>query len=104
MCEIPIAAGVAGTVPLSKSEWGGCIAAGATPLVIAVLLKLTPEGWVSKTGMAGVFDENRPEEHPALGLWGRLAGTGGGKPGPHGASSASEMRPSEEDGDGFRRV
>jgi len=104
MCQIPIAAGVAGTVPLSKSEWGGCIAAGATPLVIAVLLKLTPEAWVEKTRAADLFDENRPEENPAIGLYGRLAGTGRGKSGGEAKSSASGPWPSEEDDEGFRRV
>ena len=104
MCQVPVLAGVAGTLSLTKSEWGGCIAAGATPLLIAVLLKLTPESWVERTKAASMFDENRREEHPALGLWGRVAGTGGGKAGPPGASSASEPRPSEEDGDAFRRV
>jgi hypothetical protein len=27
---------------LSRSEWGGCIVIGATPLIISFILKLTP--------------------------------------------------------------
>ena len=30
----------------SRSEWGGCIAIGATELLIALLLKYTPQKWV----------------------------------------------------------
>lgn len=107
MCQIPIAAGVAGTLPLTRSEWGGCIATGATPLLVAVLLKLTPESWVEKTRAAAIFDENSPEENPALGFYGRLAGTSS-KPDTRGREksrgSATGAWPSEEDDERFRRV
>jgi len=34
-------------IPMSsRSEWGGCIAIGATELLIALLLKYTPQKWV----------------------------------------------------------
>lgn len=36
------------TVALTKSQWGGCICVGATPLVIGFLLKLTPDALVRK--------------------------------------------------------
>jgi hypothetical protein len=31
---------------LTKSEWGGCIVIGASPLIISFILKLTPTSWV----------------------------------------------------------
>lgn len=36
------------TVSISKGEWGGAIAVGASVLAIGLVLKLTPESWVSR--------------------------------------------------------
>jgi Ca2+-transporting ATPase len=40
--------GITGTEQMTKGEWGACIAAGSTNLLIAAILKLTPESWVTK--------------------------------------------------------
>lgn len=39
---------IAGCVPLTKGEWGACLVVGSTPLLISVLLKLTPGAWVDR--------------------------------------------------------
>ena len=36
------------TIPLTRAEWGGCICVGASPLIIAFILKLTPDALVRK--------------------------------------------------------
>jgi len=46
MCEFM--PGITRTVPLSRGEWGACIAVGATPLLISMMLKLTPTSWLNR--------------------------------------------------------
>ena len=36
------------TVPLSKSEWGSCIAVGSTSLIISAIIKLLPDDLLEK--------------------------------------------------------
>lgn len=36
------------TTPLNRSQWGACIAVGSSPLVMAAILKLTPDAWMRK--------------------------------------------------------
>jgi len=56
------------TVPLGRSEWGACVAVGATPLLVALLLKLTPLSWVGRLG--GVLpDEDRAPASKLLTTW-----------------------------------
>lgn len=50
------------TTPLSRGEWGACVAIGATPLGIAALLKLTPESWLGRIKVDKLVDENRTTE------------------------------------------
>jgi len=35
------------THTMKTSEWGGCIVVGMTPLVISLLLKMTPSAWLA---------------------------------------------------------
>jgi hypothetical protein len=44
---------------LSTSEWGVCIALGASTLLISVLLKLSPESWLAKVKFDKYIDENK---------------------------------------------
>jgi len=46
------------TAALSKSEWGGCIVLGSTPLLVSFLLKLTPDTLLDRFAKARLFDEN----------------------------------------------
>lgn len=50
------------TCPLEKGEWGACVAAGATPLLIAAILKASPESWVSRINVDKFVDENKATE------------------------------------------
>jgi len=56
------------TVPLGRSEWGACVAVGATTLLVGLLLKLTPLSWVGRLG--GVLpDEDRAPASKLLATW-----------------------------------
>ena len=44
---------------ISRTEWGSCLVIGFTPLLIAPLLKMTPESWLAKLRLDKVVDENR---------------------------------------------
>lgn len=59
---------LAGATPLGRSEWGACVAVGATPLVIALLLKLTPLSWVGRLGRI-LPDEDQATESKLLKTW-----------------------------------
>lgn len=54
------------TTPLDRSEWGGCLALGATPWLIAVLLKLTPERWLASVKVDKLVNEDRTVENRGL--------------------------------------
>lgn len=54
------------TCPLERGEWGACVAAGATPLLIAALLKLSPESWVTRIKVDKFVDENVATENSLL--------------------------------------
>lgn len=58
--------GLTRTTSLTKPEWGGCIAVGATPLGISALLKLTPERWLEKVKVEKLIDENRKTEDTGI--------------------------------------
>lgn len=60
---------LAGTVPLTRSEWGACIAVGATPLLVGFLLKLTPEAWVARVPTGALVDEDRAVSSKVLATW-----------------------------------
>jgi len=51
--------GLTRTTSISRTEWGTCMAIGTTPLLIAPLLKLTPEKWLQKMKLDKMVDENR---------------------------------------------
>ena len=51
---------------MDRSEWGGCLALGATPWLIAVLLKLTPERWLDKVRVDKIVNEDRTVENRGL--------------------------------------
>jgi len=51
---------------LTNSEWGVCIALGASPLLVSILLKLTPESWLSKVKLDKIVDENRDMSDNAI--------------------------------------
>ena len=54
------------TTPLDRSEWGGCLALGATPWLISVLLKLTPASWLAKVKLDKLVDEDRSMGNKAI--------------------------------------
>jgi hypothetical protein len=49
---------IAGCKPLDKGEWGACLVVGSTPLLISVLLKLTPGSWVDRIPTDNLANEN----------------------------------------------
>lgn len=60
-------------VRLSKSEWGGCIVMGASPLLISIILKLTPTRWVELVPTTKYMDENEvPEDNKVLSTWNKI--------------------------------
>lgn len=61
--------GLTKTTPLGRSEWGACVAVGATPLLVAALLKLTPESWVAKTKATSLIDEDKAASSKVLDTW-----------------------------------
>lgn len=59
-----------GTVSLSRSEWGACVAVGATPLLISAALKITPVAWVEDTWVARLLpDEDQSTDSKLLSTW-----------------------------------
>jgi hypothetical protein len=51
---------------LSKGEWGACIAAGSTPLIISFILKLTPQAWVDLVPTDRLVDEDHKADNKVL--------------------------------------
>lgn len=51
--------GITRTTPLTRSEWGACITAGATVLVIAWVVKFTPKALVKKIPFTKFVDEDK---------------------------------------------
>jgi hypothetical protein len=49
---------ISGCKPLNKGEWGACLVVGSTPLLISVLLKLTPGSWVDRIPTENLANEN----------------------------------------------
>lgn len=54
------------TTALNRSEWGCCLALGATPWLISVLLKLTPERWLAKVKVDKLVNEDKTVENSRL--------------------------------------
>lgn len=69
--------GFTGTVSLTRSEWGACIAAGSTVFVASALLKLTPEAWVEKVPTGALVDEDKQTSNKVLDLYKRATDTPG---------------------------
>lgn len=64
MCEfVP---GITRTVPLSRGEWGACIAVGATPLLISMMLKLTPTSWLNRFFAWNPINEDTKQKKSGL--------------------------------------
>lgn len=57
------------TVSISKSEWGSCILIGASPLLIALILKKTPEHWVERIPIGSLVDENKETDNRVLNMY-----------------------------------
>jgi len=49
------------------------MAVGAMPLLVAALLKVTPEGWVDKVNTKKYFDEDQEGESRITAAYGRMA-------------------------------
>lgn len=47
------------TTPLTRSEWGACVVAGSSNLIIAALLKLTGPGLLKKIPFTKFIDEDK---------------------------------------------
>lgn len=95
MCEcFP---GLTATVSLNRSEWGACVAVGATPLLISAALKITPVAWVANNSWLGGLlpDEDNGAESKLLDAW-KGAGGAGGAP-----AAVAEAAPAAEDDGAF---
>jgi hypothetical protein len=86
-------AAVIRTVGMTQREWGACLMLGATPLLISVLLKCTPERWLTKLegGPCGIVDESKAVDTGLTRGFDRLAGMEVGAP-------------ENEKGDGYEKV
>jgi len=51
--------GITRTTNLSRTEWGGCMVIGFSPIILAPILKLTPERWLDKLNFKRLVDENK---------------------------------------------
>ena len=54
--------GITRTTPLSRSEWGACIVAGASVLLVAWLLKFIPKKVLKKIPFTEYVDEDKAED------------------------------------------
>jgi hypothetical protein len=54
---------------LSRGEWGACIAAGSTPLIVSLVLKLTPQSWVDSIPVHKFIAEDEKSDHKVLKAW-----------------------------------
>jgi magnesium-transporting ATPase (P-type) len=95
MCECFPA--LTATVSLGRSEWGACVAVGATPLLISAALKITPVAWVVDSKYAGLLpDEDQGTDSKLLNTWqGKKDDKEGGAAG---ASAAVAEAAAEDDG------
>ena len=58
---------------LTKSEWGACIAAGSSPLLISLILKITPARWIEMVPTSKFINEdNSPKDNKVLNAWNKL--------------------------------
>jgi len=61
--------GLTKQVQLSKQEWGSIVAVGATVIVIAFLLKLTPETWIDRIPTQKMVDEDKQIKNSLLAMY-----------------------------------
>jgi hypothetical protein len=54
---------------LNRNEWGICLAIGSTSLVVALIVKLTPELWVERFKVMNIFDEDKAIDSKLLNKW-----------------------------------
>ena len=54
---------------LSRGEWGACLVIGATPLLVGLILKLTPDTWPQKITCGRLPNEDEAVNHAALNAW-----------------------------------
>lgn len=72
--------GITRTTSISKAEWGTCIVIGSSSLLIAFLLKLTPDKLLDKLKMDKLVDENKNmDDNKALQMFDKVANTKVGK-------------------------
>ena len=58
---------------LTKSEWGACIVAGSSPLLISLILKVTPARWVELVPTSKFVNEDHsPKDNKVLSAWNKL--------------------------------
>jgi hypothetical protein len=67
------------TVPLSRSEWGACVAVGATPLLISAILKLLPVSVTEKLNASKFVDEDHAATSKILDKYENVAAAAAGK-------------------------
>lgn len=65
---------ITGTEDMEKGEWGACIAIGSTTLLIAAILKRTPDSWVSKLRADSLVNEDAACESAVLDKWNQKDG------------------------------
>lgn len=69
MCEIASLATITGTMSMNRAEWGACIIIGATPLLISLLLKLTPDSWMIKYFSLKTINEDECVDNKCLNMY-----------------------------------
>jgi len=57
---------------LSRGEWGACIAAGSTPLIVSFMLKLTPQAWVDSVPIHKFVSEDKESDSAVLKGWNKV--------------------------------
>jgi hypothetical protein len=63
-----------------QSEWGACVAVGATPLLISALLKLLPVSVTEKLNASKFVDEDHAAKSKLLDKYESAAANAAGKP------------------------
>lgn len=56
-------------VVLSKQDWGSIVVVAFTVILVAFLLKLTPESWIAKIPTSKMVDEDRAVNNKVLNMW-----------------------------------
>jgi len=112
VCLVQLCPSLCSVTRLSRGEWGACLVIGATPLLVGLILKLTPDTWPQKITCGRLPNEDEAVNHAALNAWNATqaaaatpAATGAARPaGTEMELSARDSDNDAEAGNDFQRL